>query len=57
MPGEHLLAIGDAYFVGIGEHRQHPLHVDVRDGVIVQIKTDIRPNLNSEVPISTFGVA
>ena len=41
MAGEHLRAIDDAHLVRVGEHRQHPPHMGVRHGVVVQVEADI----------------
>src|ERR1700730_4791868 len=42
MTGEDVLTVDNAHFVGIGEHSERAPHVGVGDGIIIQIKTDIR---------------
>src|SRR6202162_2746638 len=41
MTGEDVLAIDNAYLMGIGEHGERAPHVGVGDGIIIQIETDI----------------
>jgi len=51
MPGENMLAIGDAHLVRIGEHRQRALDLGVRNRVIVQIETNIGCLANPDRPL------
>src|SRR5262245_16502515 len=41
MASEDVLAVEDAHLVEIGEQREHPAHVGMRDGIIVEVEADV----------------
>jgi len=42
MASEDVLAIEHAHLVEIGKQREHPAHVGMRDGIIVEVEADVR---------------